>query len=467
MGLHPALGADPLLNDAVRVRIAAAKLSRVAIGVSIVEVKTGKILCGINETGLMTPASNVKLVTTGVALMLLGPKFQFTTSLYAAGRIGADRVLAGDLVLVAGGDPALSGREHGGRTTAVFDAWAAETARFVRNVKGDLLVDDTLFDREYVHPSWPKDQLLRWYCAPVSAFALNDNCVDVQVKPGVAPGAPARVTLDPPTQYFKVVNRCTTVSSGQARAVITRRSGKDVLVISGRLTPGSRGARSPVAVADPTRFAATVLAERLAAAGVRIGGKVVLAQAPTNTAGMTRLAGGGHSLLTAIQTANKRSQNFYAEMILKTLGRGAGQPSSFGKGVQIVARRLDALGMKKGSYRLADGSGLSRDNAFSPLQLASFLRNIALSKHADAFIGSLAVSGVDGTLKRRLADTSCRGNVLAKTGHLRGVSALSGYVRSGTRLLAFSIIVNGEPLDLRAADRLQDAICRILVEWLQ
>jgi len=364
--------AEAPLNPAVKRFIAAAKLKNAQIGVSVIDVKTGNVLCAIGDQVRQTPASNVKLVTTGAALLLLGEKHTFTTSVYAAGKVRGG-TLAGDLVVVAGGDPNISGRAYGGKPTTVFDAWAAEIAKSVKVVKGNLLIDATCFDRQFIHPSWPKGQLVRWYCAPVSAFALNDNCIDVKVKPGARAGLPANVILSPPTNYFRIRNTCRTVSSGRSRAHINRLPGTDTLAISGRLRPGNAGASAPVTVHDPIRFAATVLRERLARAGVRISGGIVIAIESADTSRMRRLAGTSHSLLSAIRTANKRSQNFYAEMILKTMGRRVARPSSFTAGASVVSGQLEEIGLRRGTFVIADGSGMSRLNSLAPRQLTIFL----------------------------------------------------------------------------------------------
>ncbi len=461
-GTAIASGGMVALDAEIRTQVAAAKLKGASVGLAVIDVQTGRLLCAVDEAKPLTPASNVKLITTGVALLLLGPKFQFTTEIYGTGVREEEGVLPGDLVVVAGGDPAISGRHHGGKTTAVLDDLAVQVARKIQVVTGNLVIDDTIFDREYVHPSWPQDQLVRWYCAPISAFALNDNCVDVSVVPGTRAGDPARVKLDPPTNYFTVDNRCTTIASGQGQAIIHRLPRTDTLVISGKLPLGSPGAASPVAVSNPVRYAATVLRERLAQAGVRIHGQIVLADRPVDLAGMEQLASASHSLLDAIQVANKRSQNFYAEMILKTLGRRAGQPSSFAKGAEIVTAYLHSVGIKPETFTLDDGSGLSKKNAFSARQIASFLRHMARSEHANTFLASLAVAGVDGTLSRRMTQPPCAGKILAKTGSVSGASALSGYVKAGSSLLAFSILINGAELDRAAAHALQDTICGIL-----
>jgi serine-type D-Ala-D-Ala carboxypeptidase/endopeptidase (penicillin-binding protein 4) len=460
-----AAGAQPPLNARVQALIGASGCRNAQVGVYAVEVQNGQILCALDEARPLIPASNMKLLTTGVALFLLGEDFRFTTSVFGIGDLVDGAVLKGDLVVVAGGDPSISGRRYEGKTTAVFDAWAEAIARKVRRVRGNLVIDDTIFDREYVHPNWPQDQLVRWYCAPISALALNDNCIDVAVAPGPRPGTPARVILDPATEYFQVVNHCKTVAAKAKQAIIHRTAGRDQLVISGTLAPDSPGSASPVAVADPTRFAATVLRERLAAAGVVVEGKIVLADQRVNVEKGLLLARTSHPLLDAVAVANKRSQNFYAEMIFKTLGRTVADPSTFKDGATVMVDTLSRIGLKKQLFTVDDGSGMSRGNTIAPGQMVLFLRAMALGPRAEAFIGSLAISGEDGTLQRRMRDAAMKGKVLAKTGYLRGVSALSGYVKSGDKIAAFSILVNGPRIG--DARTLQDRICRLILDALE
>jgi PBP4 family serine-type D-alanyl-D-alanine carboxypeptidase len=456
-----AAAAEPPLNAAVRGLVARHRLGRARVGVCAVHLDSGRVLCSLDADRALVPASNMKLATTAVALRLLGAKHEFKTAVYAMGPV-ANRRLNGDLLVVADGDPAISGREHDGDTTAVFDRWAAAVARSARSVSGNLIIDVSAFDRQYVHPNWPQDQLIRWYCAPISAFALNDNCIDVKVRPGERPGQPATVRLDPPTAYFRVRNRCETVANAaRPRAVISRSPRDDTLLISGELTPTSPGAAAPVAVKHPQRFAATVLLERLAKAGVKVEGKLLLAVRPIAVGDRKSLITTRHSLTNAIATANKRSQNFYAEMIFKTLGRRAGEPATFGTAALIVTHELVRMGLPAGEFTVDDGSGMSRKNELAPAHVVTVLQVMAAGPHARAYIGSLALAGTDGTMKKRLKEAPCKGAVRAKTGHLRGVSALSGYARSKRGLVAFSILTNGPVAGV--GDRFQDAVCRLLV----
>ncbi|MFW6158128.1 MAG: D-alanyl-D-alanine carboxypeptidase/D-alanyl-D-alanine-endopeptidase [Planctomycetota bacterium] len=452
---------EPSLNDRVRALVRAAGLGAEDAGVAALEVESGRILCAVNDERRMIPASNAKLLTTGAALLLLGDEFRFSTAAHADGRLAAG-VLEGDLVVMAGGDPCIGGRGPDDDAAAAFDALAAKIAESVTEVRGDLVVDGTVFDGQHVHPSWPDEQLVRTYCAPVSALAVNENCVFVRVKPGASPGRPARVLAEPATSHVTIRNRCRTTRGGRARAYITRLPRSDTIVVSGSLTPKSAGAAARVPVLEPMRYAGSVLRDRLQKAGVRITGKRVFAKERIDVRPMARLAAVEHSLADAVRLANKHSSNFHAEMIFKTLGRTVRAPASFEDGATAVAGALAHAGIPDGACRIDDGSGLSRQNAISAFHLACFLRYMALGESRETFVGSLPVAGVDGTLRRRMTREPCKGRVHAKTGHLRGVSALSGYARAEGRLIAFSVLVNGRRS--WAGDRLQDRVCRLLVD---
>ena len=170
-------------------------------------------------------------------------------------------------------------------------------------------------------------------------------------------------------------------------------------------------------------------------------------------------------LLTTIEITNQRSQNFYAESILKALGAAACGRGSWEAGIEAVAEFLRTIGIERGSYLMVDGSGLSRNNRFSPHQVVQLLRAMYFHPYGREFLRSLPFSGEeDSSWKQRLAEPPYAGNVFAKTGTISGVSTLSGYAkaRSG-KLYAFSILCN----DVRAtweARRLQDRIVRAIID---
>ena len=231
-----------------------------------------------------------------MALELLGPGYRFRTTVAWTGTLRSDGVLQGDLVLIGRGDPSISGRFHRGMATAVMNEWAdAVEAAGIRQVWGDIIADDSFFDRQHTHPDWPRSQLAAWYCAPISALSFNDNCILVIVRPGEKQGKPATVQTAPPTPFVRVFNRCRTTRprSGLNRVLVNRLPGKNDIYVSGGIPRGSPPASFWITVHEPALYTATVFREVLAARGVKVSGQVRL-KTPTVRFGPGRL----HELVT-------------------------------------------------------------------------------------------------------------------------------------------------------------------------
>jgi len=446
-----------------------------AIGCRVIDVASGKVLYSYHATDPLLPASNMKLATTAAALETLGLDYAFVTRVGLVGR---------DLVVIGAGDPNISGRFHDGNVTAVFEGWAkALAAKGVTRIEGDLIADDTLFDRQYVHPTWPREQLHRWYCAPVGALSLNDNCADVTVLPASRPGLKAVVRVAPPGGYVTIVNAARTVSRGRLLVSFGRHPGASVITVRGRVPAGARGYTESVTIDDPGAFFAATLKHVLAQHGVTVRGECRPAAAPTDLERFRPLAEHRSTLVETVKVTNTRSQNFYAECLFKLLGaKSGGAPGTFGKGAVAVERFLAMkTGRKTGKtgktgdtnpkfvspvfhFTVADGSGLSRRNRLSAMHITNLLRYMAGRPSAKVFRNSLATAGVDGGLKRRMAEAPFRGRVHAKTGTIRGVSALSGYADTcDGRTLAFSILINNHRRTAAQMRTLQDDVCRTLV----
>ncbi len=440
------------------------------MGVHVALLPSGKTLYASRPDELFVPASNEKIVTTASALFHLGAEFEFQTLFWADGPLNAG-VLQGNLIVQGDGDPNISGRFHGGDVTYLPRAWAhILLRRGVRIIAGDLILDDTLFDRQFVHPSWPADQLNRWYEAPISALSFNDSCQDVVVSPGAA-GRPARVALEPDGGFYTLVNRAVTTASRTTASrqplVISRRSGAAEVIVGGTCLAGRGEERFFIPVDNPTMFFGAALAAELKRAGITLNGVVRLAKSrPPQVAAGDRRVHVIHAsrLLDAVSVCNKNSQNFYAETLFKRTGAKVYGAGSFESGAKAASLFLTQTGILPGTYTLADGSGLSRDNRLTPRQFTTVLAWAFNSRCAEDFVDSLGLAGIDRTMRRRLKDPAYRGTIAAKTGTLNGVAALSGYAfnRRG-QVLAFSLLAN----DTRgnwAARAVMDDICKALVD---
>jgi D-alanyl-D-alanine carboxypeptidase/D-alanyl-D-alanine-endopeptidase (penicillin-binding protein 4) len=446
--------ASPKLTDRLTQWLASPALKGADVGLHIVQLDDAQTLFARDPNRLLVPASNTKLFTTAAALVALGPEFHFETL------VGVD---GDDLVVVGGGDPAIGGRFTGGDPTVYFRRWAKVLRdQGVNYIAGDLVLDDSRFDRQWIHPHWAKGDRGHWYAAPISALSLNDNCIDVRVAPGAKLGGPAAVTLTPDVPFLKVTNLTRTVSSSKQHAPrVLHRPGSGAIECDGAVYHHAAATKTSVPVDDPTHLFATVLREVLADEGVRIVGQARRSPHAVDSKSFRTRVSHRFPMIEAVAVANKESQNLFAEHLLKTIGaeRGAGTWDA-GRGAAV--QTLTRLGVAADSFVLDDGSGLSRQNRATARSFTTLLAAMHRGPHATVFRQSLATSGVDGTLKKRLAEPPYRGRIFAKTGSITGVRSISGYAhtRSG-KWLAFSLIINRPRQSVRS---LQDELCRILVD---
>lgn len=456
--LAPLAQANP--NAALSVEVARAAQTNGALGVHIVEIDTGETVYAYNADQQLILASNQKLFTTAAALDALGPGYFFETRLVQRGRTNGD-VLEGDLGVIGSGDPQISGREFGGDPFGAFRPWAAALReRGIRRVTGDLYLAHGRFEPLKVHPDWPADQLLEWYEAPVSALSFSDNCILVRVSPGRA-GGPAVVETVPAVPLFRIENRAVTSGKRRGARIYVSRT-EDVMTVRGSIDAGSGPFETWVTVPDPVRYFGAALRAALAEEGIVVEGALRPVERLPGAI-WERVAVHRSDLVTAIRTTNKRSQNFYAESLLKALaaercGRGA-----WNEGTRALAEFVESIGVPRSAYHFADGSGMSRQNRITARALTTLLRHMFFHPAATEFAQSLPYAGENmGSWKRRMATPPYRGNVFAKTGTLNGVSSLSGYAKAASgKSYAFSIVLNKTRGDSHGT---QDRIVKALID---
>lgn len=442
-------------------------LKGASVGISVVRLPDKIPLFRHNSRELFTVASNMKLFTTASALDYLGSQYQFKTSVFYRGEIDPKGRLLGDIIVRGGGDPNISGRFNGGKVTAVLEDWAKVILQAgIKEIGGDIVADASFFDKEWIHPGWPKDQLLSWYCAPTSALSLNDNCVDVVLQPGK--DGRAKIELEPGGYYIKVVNSCKVLDNlKKSRVDVNRDPDSGEIYVKGEMPPGRKPLRYSVPVDNPPLFLAGVFREVLGKKGIKVSGQPrLLGAEESDQTTWKPLTCTTSTMAQAVTVANTRSQNFYAEQILKTVGaevRGEGSRSA---GLEVIKELMFKLGYEPREYQVEDGSGLCRENRFSPEMITDLLVFMYQHKESETFVSSLPVSGITGSLHKRLRGPSYAGKVKAKTGYISKVCALSGYVETqGGDTLAFSILVNDFKVAPAHVKEFQDSICRVLAGY--
>lgn len=404
----------------------AADLRKTKIGIHIYDMDRQETLVDINSDEPLIPASNMKVLTSAAALQTLGPDFVFRTEL----RFLPPGPTAGPrLVIVGDGDPAFGDAtllaRHGLDAEKLLDAWTQAIVATGFRQFDQLVVDDRVFDNQFVHSSWPADQLNQWYCAQVTGLIFNNNCLDLLPEPTTA-GQTTRVRIWPEAPVVTITNRSVT---GNADTFwVSRKAGSNEMTFYGKVK--SRRTRPiNVTLHDTPMFFGELIRHRLAREGIVVNEVIRPAVDAQLPAGQTL-----HVIQTTIDQVldrcNKDSQNLFAESLFKRMGRQVtGQPGSWENGGAAMRLFLrQRLGARSATLSIADGSGMSRENRVTARSLSDIIAAMARDPQLNkTFLQSLSVGGQDGTLRNRFTDL--RGTVvLGKSGYINKVSTLSGLV---------------------------------------
>jgi D-alanyl-D-alanine carboxypeptidase/D-alanyl-D-alanine-endopeptidase (penicillin-binding protein 4) len=445
-------------------------------GIQLSSLDSNRVIYALNETKLFTPGSTTKLLTIGSAMGVLGADHRFTTRVYRTGPVSAG-VLKGDLILVASGDPNLSGRlkpdgtlafenvDHSydadpntravpGDPRLVLNELAQKVRRSgITRVSGSVIVDASMFregDRELGTG------------VVISPIIVNDNLVDVTIGPGASNGGAASLKTSPATAYVRFVNKVVTVPAGTRPSIrwasdSLAPDGSRVVVASGVFPRGSAPILYAYAVAEPSRFAEVTFAEALRAAGVTAKPRLYATKptiarlrrsyVPGNVVAEHQSAPLGEEVRVTL----KVSQNLHASAWPFILGALKGKDST-STGFDVEREFLTRLGLDLSGAQQADGAG--GDAHFSPAFMVSYLAAMAKRSDYPTFQRGLPVLGRDGTLWDIQTESPAVGHVFAKTGTfavddplnrrlLVNGKGLAGYLTTaqGERC-AFAIYVN-------------------------
>ena len=459
--------------------------------VKIVSLDTGAVIFEQDANKFVRPASNMKLYTVATAFDRLTPDYHFITSVYAKEK-PEDGKIKGDLIVYGRGDPSLAARfNNGDYFKGINDLADRIVAAGVKRVKGDLVGDESYFNGAPLGSGWEWEDLTWSYGAPVSALSINDNAIDLNVKPGDRVGASVGITTGPPAASFiSILNRATTSARGSRSDLrIYRALGANTLEISGTLPLGDAGFVGGVAISDPALAFVTMLRDALVKRGVKIEGRVRTINArtggsivPAYPAGEPQTGDMARTEITSLQSPAfsvvaaqtlKPSQNQYTELILRTLGKTQPTANEATRtrddedlGLEAVRSFLRQAGVTENELNLNDGSGLSRNDMITADATVKLLTFMTKHKYFAQFRDALPIAGTDGTLRNRMRGTPAEGNVRAKTGSLSSVASLSGYVTTaGGERLVFSMMLNNYP-DAAAVRRDSiDAIAVLLASF--
>lgn len=439
---------------------------------NVIELPGKRVAYAQHAEKVCVPASNYKLLTSATALDLFGINHRVKTYLAMDGD---------DLWIIGTGDPGTGdpriAKAVGGKPTTMFDHWCETLKqRGIRQIQGDLVYDDSAFERDIlVHPTWNKNWLRDWYAAPVAGLNFNDNCVDITIYP-TQEGQIVAYDIMPPVENIRVLNECMTQNEGTP--LLSKQRNKNVFRLSGGCSSKTELMSKPIT--DPGSFFADALRVHLKSHGVDVMGSIRRADAPLGGTipppSAKIIAVHETSLSDILSRCNKNSQNLFAESLCKMAGRehearrGNNVPGSWENGGRAIREFLRKNGIDDTALVAIDGSGISPANRVTATMMTDLLALMLSRPDGEAYRASLSAAGVDGSLRNRMPDL--KKHVFAKSGYIGGTCALAGYIQTkpGT-WLAFAFIFNNcpekahNPTDVASFTELQDEACRILMGW--
>ncbi len=437
-------------------------------GVLVVDPASGDTLYSRNAGKLFMPASNMKIITGATALAILGPDFRFETRILGASA-PVNGILTGDLAVIGTGDPSYSD------SLVVTDAMIplreladSLAARGIKEVTGRLIRGANTFPDSSLGFGWAWDDLDYTYSAPVDELFFNEGYSWIRVIGGARPGDPVTVRTGPARTVPRIgrIDVTTGSSCCMTRSKVEwfgdLRGTRPKVDLRGEVRPGD-SVTVGVALRHSSAAWLDAFAEALAERGITVRGGVE-ADSLADTTGLVPLATRLSPPLSVILPRfEKPSQNQFAEVLMKTMGRVRLGEGSADSGRRVIERQLVAWGIDSAGFAVRDGSGLSRHDYLTPETIVRVLD--VMRKHPDfrAFYDAMPIAGVDGTTRTRMKDTPAMGNVHAKTGTLDKARSLSGYVTTADgRMLIFSILSNNHVVPNREVERVQDALAVFL-----
>jgi D-alanyl-D-alanine carboxypeptidase/D-alanyl-D-alanine-endopeptidase (penicillin-binding protein 4) len=445
----PLCAAAQLTNDLHSIVRNAALGQNGFAGVSVVDLNSGATIFEHRANEPMVPASNMKLLTSASAVKVLGPDYAFVTDI----NITTD----GKVVIIGSGDPALADpevmqeRSPSETPHQLFAAFADVVSTNRTKIK-EIVIDDRVFDREMIHPDWPRDQLERWYCAPVQGINVHSNVLAFYPSPG-NPDTGTTADISPSSPWIAVENRSRRVTEGRNAVWVQRTESDNNWVIRGSIRAPSQ---SPIEVSlhEPAMYFGNIIADRISSRGVLVGNGRTPQEAvrlagehePFKFQGQA-LARHTSTLDEILYRVNYDSHNMYAEALLKKMGNiVTGEPGSWSNGGAVIRMLIsERLGPDHAaSMVIRDGSGMSRENKIRPSTFTAWLHNIY---NDDEIRPAMLASLPTGTtkLRQRFRLSDLKHSLYAKTGTINKVRCLSGYVinEETGQGAAFSVLVNG------------------------
>ncbi|NNE16318.1 MAG: D-alanyl-D-alanine carboxypeptidase/D-alanyl-D-alanine-endopeptidase [Saprospiraceae bacterium] len=416
--------------------------------VSVIDISSQEEIIAYRSQKNLVPASSLKLFINLIALQVLGPNFTYETTVAYSGKIRADGTLEGDIIIVGGGDPSLGSKKIKG--TYSMDQFLELVCNKILSVginciKGNLIIDESIFDSYPVAPTWQWNDLGNYYATGAWGFNINENLYAIGFNNNGPIGSVPKINyVKPSINNLKLSNEISIDSShtGDQAYIFGGPYNYDKRIV-GTIPQGKNGFQIKGSIPDPPKFFGEKLRQKLISENIQSDDLKVLVK-PYKKKYKIIWNYKSPPLKSIARLANLESHNLFTEsnlkiMGLKERGQGSGQ-----NGIAVVKKHLKSYGINNSNIIIHDGSGLSARNNISSFAMASFLSKYADEMSIKEATLLLPKGGYQGTVKHMFKNKNIKGRIWLKSGSMEGVQSYSGYFYSNSKKwYSFSIIVNG------------------------
>ncbi|MCB9258078.1 MAG: D-alanyl-D-alanine carboxypeptidase/D-alanyl-D-alanine-endopeptidase [Ignavibacteriales bacterium] len=412
------ISADPKENIK---RILAELPSSTKTSLYILDATTGESVYESNINEPMIPASNTKLFTTSAALYLMGPNYIFSTNILTDDFEIQNGIVDGNLYIKGFGNSTFKSEDIDTLISILVE-------NGIKQINGDIIADDSYFDNLYTRDDWIIDENANVKLPPVSALVINKNQFVISLYSTGKVGSKLKYAIKPECSFINV-NIDANVTEYRSRPRITSTFNNNEINV--KVTGGLRKRRTPVGyvvnIDNPPLYFSLLLKEKLLNNGIKVLGNSEIGKTPSPS---NDLASVGIDLDSLIALINKNSNNYLAECLFKSVGAFySGEEGNSFYATQAVLTTFSDEYIIDDETAVVDGSGISRFNTITTGSIVRLLQKIYNDRiYYEDFYRSLAISGIDGTLKDRDINNFIKGNFHGKTGTLNGVTALAGYL---------------------------------------
>ncbi len=432
----------------------------------IVRDTTGKILEGYNFDKQVRPASNLKLLTSAAILDELGADYTYSTKIYGLGNQDGD-TWRGDIIIRGAGDPSISGKFYNEDRFHVFDKFFSSLHdRGIRKIEGNLIGNNAFFDQQLYPKGWSWQDLSFYYGVEISALSFNNNAVDLTVYANGDVGDTPRIEWFPfDTDYVEFVNEQVITPKGTEYDEFYRRILGTNTIILGSTLPQNYVEKESLSIKNASLFFLDTFKKYLEGGNISVTGHIIVDEKPLNLEQGQYVVLAEHTsepLAKLLEQVNKKSDNFYAEMLLKTIA--AEHFNTIGStelGINLVKEFAASMKVDTTKLKMVDGAGMAPSTLLNTEDLSRFLVEMREHPQFKVYKNTLSMAGEDGSLQTRFLNTPLENNVQGKTGYLSGVRSISGYMTAASgQPLAFSVVTNNYVQNTTYIDYLQETILK-------